>query len=46
MSDGKKKPPEHVFRSDGSGFIFRAYYGIKADMNRPDGTRVNVVSAP
>ena len=37
------KKPEHVFLIDGSGFIFRAYYGIKADMNRPDGIRVNAV---
>ena len=37
------KKPEHVFLIDGSGFIFRAYYGIKADMTRPDGTRVNAV---
>ncbi|MBT7943157.1 MAG: DNA polymerase I, partial [Alphaproteobacteria bacterium] len=28
---------------DGSGFIFRAYYGIKADMVRPDGVSVNAV---
>ena len=43
MSDGKKQPPEHVFLIDGSGFIFRAYYGIKAVMTRPDGVQVNAV---
>ncbi len=37
------KKPEHVFLIDGSGFIFRAYYGIKADMTSPDGTPVNAV---
>ena len=37
------KKPEHVFLIDGSGFIFRAYYGIKATMTRPDGTPVNAV---
>jgi len=37
------KKPEHVFLIDGSGFIFRAYYGIKADMTAPDGTPVNAV---
>ena len=37
------KKLEHVFLIDGSGFIFRAYYGIKATMNRPDGTPVNAV---
>ena len=35
--------PEHVFLIDGSGFIFRAYYGIKAVMTRPDGVQVNAV---
>ncbi|MDA1090482.1 MAG: DNA polymerase I [Proteobacteria bacterium] len=35
--------PQHVFLIDGSGFIFRAYYGIKADMTSPDGTPVNAV---
>ncbi len=37
------KKPEHVFLIDGSGFIFRAYYAIKAEMTRPDGTPVNAV---
>lgn len=37
------KKPEHVFLIDGSGFIFRAYYGIKAEMTSPDGTPVNAV---
>ncbi|NQU62434.1 MAG: DNA polymerase I [Rhodospirillales bacterium] len=37
------KKPEHVFLIDGSGFIFRAYYGIKADMTNPGGTPVNAV---
>ena len=36
-------PPQHVYLIDGSGFIFRAYYGIKADMISPDGTLVNAV---
>jgi len=35
--------PEHVFLIDGSGFLFRAYYGIKARMTRADGTMVNAV---
>ncbi|NQV83099.1 MAG: DNA polymerase I [Rhodospirillales bacterium] len=35
--------PHHVYLIDGSGFIFRAYYGIKADMTRPDGVSVNAV---
>jgi DNA polymerase-1 len=34
---------EHVFLIDGSGFIFRAFYGIKADMSRADGTPTNAV---
>ena len=37
------KKPQHVFLIDGSGFIFRAYYGIKADMANPAGTPVNAV---
>ncbi|MDA0304887.1 MAG: DNA polymerase I [Proteobacteria bacterium] len=37
------KKPEHVFLIDGSGFIFRAYYAIKADMTNPAGTPVNAV---
>ena len=43
MSDGKDGKPHHVYLIDGSGFIFRAYYGIKADMTSPDGTPVNAV---
>ena len=43
MSVGKVGKPHHVFLIDGSGFIFRAYYGIKADMHSPDGTPVNAV---
>ena len=31
-----------VFLIDGSGYIFRAYYGLPP-MNRPDGTPVNAV---
>ncbi|NQV55794.1 MAG: DNA polymerase I [Rhodospirillales bacterium] len=34
---------EHVFLIDGSGFLFRAYFGVKADMTRSDGTSVNAV---
>ena len=37
------KKPQHVYLIDGSGFIFRAYYGIKADMTNPAGTPVNAV---
>ncbi len=32
----------HVFLIDGSGFLFRAFYGLPI-MNRPDGTPVNAV---
>ncbi|MDP7600001.1 MAG: DNA polymerase, partial [Rhodospirillales bacterium] len=34
---------KHVFLIDGSGFLFRAFFGIKAQMNRPDGTPTNAV---
>jgi len=34
---------KHLFLIDGSGFLFRAYFGIKAQMTRPDGTPVNAV---
>ena len=37
------KPPKHVFLIDGSGFIFRAFYGIKDVMTNPEGTPVNAV---
>ena len=43
VSIEKLNKPHHVFLIDGSGFIFRAYYGIKADMVSPDGTQVNAV---
>ncbi|NQU57750.1 MAG: DNA polymerase I [Rhodospirillales bacterium] len=35
--------PRHVFLIDGSGFLFRAYFGIKQRMTRADGTLVNAV---
>ncbi|MBT3989802.1 MAG: DNA polymerase I [Rhodospirillaceae bacterium] len=34
---------KHVFLIDGSGFLFRAFFGVKAQMNRPDGTPTNAV---
>ena len=34
---------KHVFLIDGSGFLFRAYYGVKIQMSRPDGTPTNAV---
>ena len=34
---------KHVFLIDGSGFLFRAYFGVKAKMSRPDGTPTNAV---
>lgn len=39
MSD---TPTPHIYLIDGSGFIFRAYYGLPA-MSREDGTPVNAV---
>jgi DNA polymerase-1 len=35
--------PRHVYLIDGSGFLFRAYYGIKERLTRADGTLVNAV---
>ncbi|MBT5014632.1 MAG: DNA polymerase I, partial [Rhodospirillaceae bacterium] len=35
--------PEHVFLIDGSGFLFRAYYGIKQRLTNTDGVMVNAV---
>jgi len=43
VSSGADGNPNHVYLIDGSGFIFRAYYGIKVDMTRADGTPVNAV---
>ena len=43
MSSATDAKLHHVYLIDGSGFIFRAYYGIKADMTSPDGTLVNAV---
>lgn len=44
MTDKASTPqPRHVFLIDGSGFLFRAYYGIKHRMTRADGTVVNAV---
>ena len=37
-----KAAPGRVYLIDGSGYIFRAYYGLPA-MTRPDGTPVNAV---
>ena len=34
---------KHVCLIDGSGFLFRAYYGVKTQMSRPDGTPTNAV---
>jgi DNA polymerase-1 len=39
----KDSHPRHVYLIDGSGFLFRAYYGIKQRMTRADGTLVNAV---
>ncbi len=39
----KSKAMKHVFLIDGSGFLFRAFFGIKTQMNRPDGTPTNAV---
>jgi DNA polymerase I len=38
----QSEPPRHVFLVDGSGFIFRAFFGLPP-MTRADGTPVNAV---
>jgi len=35
--------PRHLFLVDGSGFIFRAYYALKTNLTRSDGTPTNAV---
>ncbi len=35
--------PRHLFLIDGSGFIFRAYFALKTNMTRSDGTPTNAV---
>ncbi len=40
---GREDGPRHLFLVDGSGFIFRAYYGLKTNLTRSDGTPTNAV---
>ena len=40
---GGEQRPRHLFLVDGSGFIFRAYYGLKSNLTRSDGTPTNAV---
>ncbi|MEE8084807.1 MAG: DNA polymerase I [Alphaproteobacteria bacterium] len=40
---GGEEGPRHLFLVDGSGFIFRAYYGLKSNLTRSDGTPTNAV---
>ena len=40
---GGEQGPRHLFLVDGSGFIFRAYYGLKSNLTRSDGTPTNAV---
>jgi DNA polymerase-1 len=42
---GKKdgEGPRHLFLVDGSGFIFRAYFALKTNLTRSDGTPTNAV---
>ncbi|MEE8283917.1 MAG: DNA polymerase I, partial [Alphaproteobacteria bacterium] len=42
-SSGREEGPRHLFLVDGSGFIFRAYYGLKSNLTRSDGTPTNAV---
>jgi len=42
-SSGGEGKPRHLFLVDGSGFIFRAYYGLKSNLTRSDGTPTNAV---
>ncbi len=41
--NGIKQMAETLYLIDGSGFIFRAYYGIRAPMSATDGTPTNAV---
>ncbi|HSR56028.1 MAG TPA: DNA polymerase, partial [Alphaproteobacteria bacterium] len=46
MSAKSKKAggePKHLFLVDGSGFIFRAYFALKTNLTRSDGTPTNAV---
>jgi DNA polymerase-1 len=45
MAPSAKAAPkaDRLILVDGSGYIFRAYYAIKQDMTRPDGTPVKAV---
>ncbi len=40
---GATAEPRHLFLVDGSGYIFRAYYGLKMRLTRADGTPTNAV---
>ncbi len=42
-SSGGEEGPRHLFLVDGSGYIFRAYYGLKSNLTRSDGTPTNAV---
>jgi DNA polymerase-1 len=42
-ADNGGEGPRHLFLIDGSGFIFRAYYGLKTNLTRSDGTPTNAV---
>ncbi|MEE8213442.1 MAG: DNA polymerase I [Alphaproteobacteria bacterium] len=42
-NSGGEEGPRHLFLVDGSGFIFRAYYGLKSNLTRSDGTPTNAV---
>jgi DNA polymerase-1 len=43
LTSGSADGRRHLFLIDGSGFIFRAYYGLKMQMTRSDGTPTNAV---
>ncbi|MDX1485281.1 MAG: 5'-3' exonuclease H3TH domain-containing protein, partial [Alphaproteobacteria bacterium] len=37
------RDPRHLFLVDGSGYIFRAYYALRTNLTRSDGTPTNAV---